>query len=106
MKLVKDNKYSLIEDRSELEKAQWHMDRSYICLGRIKKFLEEWQSAFCRRPIVESCSAGIEFFEFLSQVTISEYINPDAIRLTLYGVVIEVKRDWSVHPLYIELNVE
>lgn len=106
MKTIKNKKYSLVEDRSDLEKMSWHMERVYRCVGRINEFLEEWQPAFCRKPIVESCVAGIEFFEFLSQAGTCEYINADTIRLILYGVVIEVKRDWSVHPLYIELNLE
>jgi hypothetical protein len=100
-------KYDIIEDREELEQnIIWQSGRTAHCVKRIDEFLEEWQTEFGRKPVLQSCIAGIEFFEYLSKSGFSKIVDGNEIWLTLYGVVIEVYRDWSVHPLYIELNLQ
>jgi hypothetical protein len=100
--MIKIMKYDIIY--KEPENWKWTLQKTADVLNTINEFFKEFQQEYQKKP--EKCEIilGIDVWKLINLSASYSYSNNTVL---FYDIELNIPSpDWTVHPNYIELNLE
>jgi hypothetical protein len=94
-------KYDIIY--KEPDNVRWTLETSCDVYHTIVGFFDEYQEENMKKPDKVSLILGINVWDHLTRI--ESYMKVPQL-LRIYNLTIKIAPDWTVHPNYIELNLD
>ena len=95
-------KYDIIYDGKKYD-SRWIAEKALDISNILFEFCKEYAEEYNKQPENVSVTLGLEVWKFLTNHP--RYRHSDKT-FSLYNLEIPIAPDWTVHPNYIELNLE